>query len=212
MARLLTALVLACALALPGVAQARDWRLESSASLRYGFLPDGVLDKLFDLHGGLDGVGPALELGWTRDGFHALAVAELLWVTTPEQIWLERDAKKVEAKWVEPDLRIFSWGLLFAYEWRLFGPVSIMPSMGFVPVHLKGALIEYPTDGDFETPAEDRTKVEGANGSPVRIPMNFMSSDLGLRLRVQPSERWFLTVEGGWRMIIYTGVTAGVAF
>lgn len=207
--RLLTLLL---TLALPGVVHARDWRLEASMSARYGMIPDSLLDKLFDVHGSIRGVGPGLELGWTRDGFHALAVAELVAVTTPDQVWLEKGAKKVEAKWVENDLRIFSYGLIFAYEWRLFGPVSIMPAMGFVPVHLKGALIQYATEGTKDTPVEERHKVGEGPGAPLRMPMNFMSSDLGLRLRVQPSERWFLSLDGGWRMMIYTGLTAGAAF
>ncbi len=203
---------LACLLAAPGVAQARDWRLEASMSGRYGMIPDALLDKLFDLHGSIRGLGPGVELGWTRDGFHALAVAELVMVTTPDQIWLEKDAKKVDAVWVENDLRILSYGLIFGYEWRLVGPVSVMPAIGFVPVHLKGALIQFPTDGGRDTPAEDRTKGDGAKGSPIRMPMNFNSSDLGLRIRVQPSERWFLSLDGGWRMMIYAGLTTGAAF
>ena len=49
-------------------------------------------------------------------------------------------------------------------------------------------------------------------GKSVRLPQQFKGADLGLRIRVQPSERWFLSADIGWRMIIYTGLTAGVAF
>ncbi len=206
------AAVLLGLLALPNVAHAREWQLEAAITGRYAMLPDSLLDKLFDIHGSIRGVGPGIELSWTRDNFHAIGVAELVFVTTPDQIWLEKDAENREAKWVENDLRILSYGLIFAYEWDLFGPVSLMPGIGFVPVHLKGALIEYPTEGERGGPVEERTKVEGVNGARIRIPQNFMSTDLGLRLRVQPSERWFLSVDGGFRMVIYSGLTVGAAF
>ena len=203
---------LALAALCPSVARARDWQLEAALTGRYSFIPDRVLDPHFDLHGTIRGVGSGVELGWTRDGFHAIAVAELVPVLTPDSIWLEADARNDEATWVEVDLRLLSYGLIFAYEWRLFGPVSLMPTVGYVPVHLKGELREFPTDGERGTPVEERTKAVGFDGKPIRIPVNFPSSDLGLRLRVEPSEHLFLSLDAGWRLVIYTGLTAGLAF
>jgi hypothetical protein len=209
---LVAAGLLALATLLPSAALARDWQLEAALTGRYVFVPDSMLDSLFALHGSIRGVGPGLELAWTRDGFHAIAVAELVPVMTPDQVWLERDARNDEAKWVEVDMRVLSTGLIFAYEWRLFGPVSIMPAMGFVPVTLKGELREFPTEGERGTPPEERTKAPGFDGQRLRIPTKFRSSDLGLRLRVQPAERFFFSVDAGWRMVVYTGLSAGAAF
>ncbi len=203
---------LICLFLAPGRAQAREWRFEASVTGRYGFLPSSFLDSFFDVHGEIRGFGPGIELGWTKDGFHAIGVCDIIFVNTPPQVWLEKGDKKMDAIWIEEDLKLLSYGVVFAYEWRIVGPVSIMPGIGFVPVQLEGELLQYPTDGDKDTEVEDRTKAEGIGGKSVRLPQQFKGADLGLRIRVQPSERWFLSADIGWRMIIYTGLTAGVAF
>jgi hypothetical protein len=212
MLRALLGLTLGLWLLTPTVAQARDWRIEASVAGRYGFVPDALLDGMFDLHGTVQGFGPGLELGWTRDGFHALLNVEDLFVTTPDQVWLERDAENRDAKWVEVDMQLLSYGLIFAYELRLAGPVSLMPALGFVPLHLNGTMREYRTTGERDTPVEERTKDPDAKGEIIKLPLQFRSSDLGLRLRVQPQERWFLSLDTGWRVIFYTGLNAGVSF
>ncbi len=210
LAALLAALL--CLLATPGEAWAREWRLEASLTGRYAFLPSSFLDSFFDLHGEIRGFGPGIELGWTRDGFHAIGVCDIVWVNTPPQVWLEKGDKKMDAIWIEEDLRLFSLGVIFAYEWRIAGPVSLMPGIGFVPLQLHGELRQFPTDGEKDTPVEERTKAVGIDGRPVRLPQQFKGADLGLRLRVQPWDRWFLSADIGWRMVIYTGLTAGAQF
>jgi len=210
--RWLAAISLALAL-LPAPAPAREWQLEAAATARYGFMPDSFLDKLFEIHGHVEGFGPGLELGWTRDGFHATALCELLFVTTPDQVWLEKGAKLVDTKWVEAELKLLSVGLIFAYEFRIYGPVSIVPHMGYAPVYLRGQLTEYPTiSSERGTSAEERTKAPDVEGEAIGLPKKFLGSDLGARLRVQPGGRWFISADLGWRMVIYSGLSAGIAF
>jgi hypothetical protein len=204
--------VLGVLLLAPARADARDWQLEAAVTGRYGFLPSSFLDSFFTVHGRIHGFGPGLSLGWTRDGFHANAVCDLVFVNTPAQVWLEKGAENKDAKWIEEDLRLLSYGLVFAYEWRLAGPLSIMPGIGFVPLNIEGDLLEYPTDGAPGTPVEDRTKAEGREGLPVRLPQQFKGADLSVALRVQPEDGWFISADFGWRMVLYTGLSAGMAF
>ena len=196
----------------PGPAWAREWRLEAALGARAAFLPSGFLDRFFEVHGEIRGVGPLLEVGWSRDRFHALAVCELAILTTPDGIWLEKDAEAKDAKWIEVGARLLSYGVVFAYEFPLFKPVSLEPALGFVPLHLMGDLLEYPTQGTPGTPVEERTKAEGRDGKALRLPEQFKGSDLGLRLRVQPTESWFLSADFGWRMVFYAGLQTGISF
>jgi hypothetical protein len=210
--RAITAAVLAVLLLAPAPSQAREWQLEAAMTGRYAFLPSSFLDSFFEVHGRIHGFGPGLMLGWTRDGFHANAVADLVVVNTPPQVWLEKGAENRDAIWIEEDLRLLSYGLVFAYEWPIAGPVSFMPGIGFVPLNIEGNLLEYPTDGEIGTPVEERTKADGPDGKPVRLPQQFKGADLSLALRVQPGHSWFVTADFGWRMVLYTGLTAGWAF
>lgn len=212
MLRALMAALLGVLLLAPAQAYARDWQLEAAMTGRYGFLPSSFLDSFFQVHGRIHGFGPGLSLGWTRDGFHANAVCDIVFVNTPPQVWLEKGLENKDAVWIEEDLRLLSYGLIFAYEWRLAGPVSIMPGIGFVPLNIKGNLLEFPTDGAPGTAVEDRTKAEGRDGKPVRLPQQFKGADLSVALRVQPGDGWFISADLGWRMVLYTGLTAGLAF
>lgn len=196
----------------PSPVLARDWRLEASLGARGAFLPSGFLDRFFEVHGQIQGFGPVVELGWTRERFHALAVCELAVITTADQIWLEQDHEAKDAKWIEVDARLLSYGLIFAYEIPLFGPLSLEPTLGFVPLNLQGDLMQYPTDGAPGTPVEERTRAVDFPGKPLKLPSQFKGSDLGLRLRVQPAERWFLSADFGWRMVLYAGLQSGVSF
>ena len=189
----------------------RIWRLEADLTCYYGFMPKAFLDRYFDVHGRLHGVGPGVELAWTRHGFHAIAVFQTNFITMPDQVWLEKGDPITQAKWMEADLALLSMGVIFAYEIPLFGKLSVMPGIGFVPIYLKGEMLEYRTDGGPDTPVEDRKKVEALPGTPIKLPQQFKGNDLQLRLRLRPRERFFLSADFGWRMVLYSGLAVGIS-
>lgn len=191
------------------VSERTSW-FQASATMHYGFVPSSLLDAWFDVHGDIEGVGPGVEVGWKKHGFNAFATWEMIFITMPAQIWLEKDADPSAAVWVEHDLRFMALSVNFAYEATVWGPFSIMPCIGWGPVYRQGDIIQYHTVDDPDVPLSEREPIPNLDGEVLILPRRFLNGDLSLRARYRPSERLFFSADFGYRLYLFMGISGGI--
>ncbi len=180
--------------------------------VHYGFLPDSLLDKWFEIHGRVEGLAPGIEISWERGGFNMSGLFETLLVLTPDQVWLEKDKTANDAVWVEQDLKLMAVSLVFSYEFGLPWRLTLVPGIGYGIVYRKGEIWQFPTIGTADTPVTERVVAPGEKGSVYVMPKSFQQGDLSLRLRYRPTHRWLFSADLGFHLFVYTGLSAGLRF
>jgi len=189
---------------------AEDVWFQADLMVHYHVVPNDLLDKAYSVHGRLEGISPGIEIALKKEGFHLIGLFAVTFVTTPDQVWLELEEPKTAAVWVHQDLWLITFGMVFAYEFAIAPAFGIMPGVGFTPVFVMGDATQTPTLGHPDDPIEERTPNPNHPGSPLNIrPKKMMSPDLSVRVRLRPTERFFFSVDFGWRTYVYTGMSVG---
>ncbi len=184
---------------------------EVGASVEYGFMPDFVLSLLFDEFQSIQGVDPGVEVALRRGGFLLMLQADVLIVTTPAGVWLEKGKSIPEAVWVEQDLKLLTTTIHMGYAFRLgTRRLELVPGIGFGPTFVLGSITEYPTVGPDDD-LDARVPQEGAKGRVVsEIPGRAMPAHLLLRGRTWVTPRVALDLDVSIRATLLFNVTAGL--
>ncbi len=192
------------------LAPAEDVWFQANVTLHYHVLPDAMLDRAYSHHPRFEGFAPGVEIALKKEGFQLIGLFAYTLVTTPDSVWLEAGDAKAQAVWVEQDLKLVTFGVVFAYEFSFAEAIGIMPGVGFTPVFIQGGARQTPTEGHPDDAVEDRTPNPNHPGKPFDIrPRKMLSPDLSVRLRIRPVERLLLSVDFGWRTYVYLGASVG---
>lgn len=188
----------------------RDTWFHAAGILRFAFIPGSFLDKYFTVHEPIYGFAPGFEVGVRKHQFNALLTFEILAVASPEGVWLFKGDSAEEAVWVDPHIRLISLVALFAYEIPIGSVVGLVPCIGFGPRFRDGFLQKFHTYGDADTPIDERQKVPDDPGGRLGLigDVSFLS-DVGFRVRIRPTKRFFFSAGFGYRQVLYVGLAAG---